>query len=331
MRVGRQTREVPRRVHRAAAVGLVLVTGAAGRIGTVLRGALPERGWSLRSLDVIPVQDERPGEEQIVADVTDLAAMVDAAQGADAVVHLAGVVGESTGRAISHANIEGTYVTLEAARRAGVPRVVLASSNHASGFTPRPGEGLLREEDAPPRPDTYYGIAKVTMEALGSLYHDRYGMDVVCLRIGSAFPEPTTVRQLATWLSPADTVSLVDAALRAPSPGFSVVWGVSAPPLPRPPRPRAPPPHPPHRAAPPPRPGPRLRAGRRRRGLRRSTDRGVRRARSHRSRARAGRRRVHVAGPRRGELRARVGLPVNGDLLVVARDWADDDPHDGDR
>jgi uronate dehydrogenase len=209
-------------------VSLVLVTGAAGRIGTVLRGALPERGWSLRSLDVIPVQDERPGEEQIVADVTDLAAMVDAAQGADAVVHLAGVVGESTWRAISHANIEGTYVTLEAARRAGVPRVVLASSNHASGFTPRPGEGLLREEDAPPRPDTYYGVAKVTMEALGSLYHDRYGMDVVCLRIGSAFPEPTTVRQLATWLSPADTVSLVDAALRAPSPGFSVVWGVSA-------------------------------------------------------------------------------------------------------
>jgi uronate dehydrogenase len=209
-------------------VSLVLVTGAAGRIGTVLRGALPERGWSLRSLDVIPVQDERPGEEQIVADVTDLAAMVDAAQGADAVVHLAGVVGESTWRAISHANIEGTYVTLEAARRAGVPRVVLASSNHASGFTPRPGQGLLREEDAPPRPDTYYGVAKVTMEALGSLYHDRYGMDVVCLRIGSAFPEPTTVRQLATWLSPADTVSLVDAALRAPSPGFSVVWGVSA-------------------------------------------------------------------------------------------------------
>ena len=66
------------------------------------------------------------------------------------------------------------------------------------------------------------------MEALGSLYADRYGMDVVCLRIGSAFPEPTTIRQLSTWLSPADTVSLVDAALTAPSPGFAVVWGVSA-------------------------------------------------------------------------------------------------------
>ena len=207
--------------------GPVLLTGAAGRIGTWLRGGLPERGWAIRSLDVVPMPDERPGEEQVVADVTDLAAMEDAMQGVSAVVHLAGVVGESTWRAISHANIEGTYATLEAARRAGVRHVVLASSNHATGYTSRPAEGLLREADAPPRPDTYYGVAKVAMEALGSLYHDRYGMDVVCLRIGSAFPEPTNTRQLSTWLSPADTVSLVDAALRAPAPGFSVVWGVS--------------------------------------------------------------------------------------------------------
>lgn len=208
--------------------GPVLVTGAAGRIGTVLRGGLPERGWALRSLDIVPVPDVRPGEEQVVADVTDLAAMADAVRGVSAVVHLAGVTGESTWPAISHANIEGTYASLESARRAGVQRVVLASSNHATGFTPRPAAGLLREEDALPRPDTYYGVAKVTLEALGSLYSDRYGMDVVCLRIGSAFPEPTTTRMLATWLSPADTVALVDAALTAPSPGFSVVWGVSA-------------------------------------------------------------------------------------------------------
>ncbi len=207
--------------------GLVLVTGTAGRIGTVLRGGLPERGWAVRSLDVVPIPDVRPGEEDVVADVTDLAAMVDVTQGASAVVHLAGLVGEHPWPGILHANIQGTYATLEAARRAGVPRVVLASSNHATGYTPRPAEGLLRA-DAPPRPDTYYGVSKVTMEALGSLYADRYGMDVVCLRIGSAFPEPMNTRHLATWLSPADTVSLVDAALRAPSPGFAVVWGVSA-------------------------------------------------------------------------------------------------------
>jgi uronate dehydrogenase len=208
--------------------GPVLLTGAAGRIGTVLRGGLPEHGWAVRCLDVVPVADVRPGEEHVVADVTDLAAMVDATRGASAVVHLAGIAGESTWPAISHTNIEGTYCALEAARRAGVPRVVLASSNHATGYTPRPADGMLTEADAPPRPDTYYGVSKVAMEALGSLYVDRYGMDVVCLRIGSALAEPMSTRHLSTWLSPADTVSLVDAALRAPAPGFAVVWGVSA-------------------------------------------------------------------------------------------------------
>ncbi len=208
--------------------GLVLLTGAAGRIGTMLRGGLPERGWAVRCLDVVPVADERPGEEQVVADVADLAAMVDATTGVSAVVHMGGISGESTWPAISHANIDGTYAVLEAARRAGVRRVVLASSNHAVGFSPRPASGLLTEADASPRPDTYYGVSKVAMEALGSLYVDRYGMDVICLRIGTSAHEPTTLRHLATWLSPADTVSLVDAALTAPSPGFAVVWGISA-------------------------------------------------------------------------------------------------------
>jgi uronate dehydrogenase len=208
--------------------GPVLVTGAAGLIGTVLRRGLPEAGWALRSLDVVPVPEPRPGEEHVVADITDLAAMTEAADGAGALVHLAGIASESTWPAIAHTNIEGTYCALEAARRAGVGRVVLASSNHATGYTPRPGSGLLREVDAPHRPDTFYGVSKAAMEALGSLYADRYGLDVVCLRIRSAFPEPTTTRQLSTWLSPGDTVRLVDAALRAPSPGFAVVWGVSA-------------------------------------------------------------------------------------------------------
>ena len=95
----------------------------------------------MRCLDVVPVADVRPGEEHLVADITDLAAMIDAVEGASAVVHMAGISGESTWPAISHANIEGTYAVLEAARRAGVPRVVLASSNHATGYTPRPAPG----------------------------------------------------------------------------------------------------------------------------------------------------------------------------------------------
>jgi uronate dehydrogenase len=206
----------------------VLLTGAAGGIGTVLRGGLPARGWSLRCLDLIPVPDVRPDEEHVVADVADLTAMTDATDGVGAVVHLAAISGESTWDAILHANIQGTYAVLEAARRAGVPRVVLASSNHATGFTPRPQSGALREGDGPARPDTYYGVSKLALEGLGALYADRYGMDVVCLRIGNASPEPSQTRHLAIWLSPDDSVALVDAALRAPAPGFAVVWGVSA-------------------------------------------------------------------------------------------------------
>ena len=126
--------------------GPVLVTGAAGRIGTWLRGGLPERGWAVRSLDVVPVPDTRPGEEQVVADVTDLAAMIDATQGASAVVHMAGIAGESTWAAISHANIEGTYCALEAiaARAAGLEVFGLSMvTNAAAGIT---GEKLDHEE-----------------------------------------------------------------------------------------------------------------------------------------------------------------------------------------
>ena len=205
--------------------GPVLVTGAAGYIGRLLRAGLPERGHAVRSLDVVPITDPRPGEEHLVVDATDLAAVTAAAQGAAALVHMAGIATESSWAAISHANIQGTYVALEAARLAGVPRVVLASSNHATGMSPRSENA---QTDAQPRPDTYYGVSKVTMEALGSLYVDRYGLDVVCLCIGSALPEPMAPRHLSTWLSPTDTVGLVDAALTAPSPGFAVVWGVSA-------------------------------------------------------------------------------------------------------
>jgi uronate dehydrogenase len=208
--------------------GTVLVTGAAGRIGSWLRGGLPEHGWTVRGLDVAEVTDAAPGEQNRVADATDPAAVLDAVTGCTALVHLAGIPTEADWAAIEHSQVESTHVALEAARRAGVQRVVLASSNHATGWTPRPAAGLLTEADSPPRPDTYYGVAKVTMEALGSLYADRYGLDVVCLRIGSALPEPAAVRHLATWLSPGDTVRLVQAALTAPSPGYRVVWGVSA-------------------------------------------------------------------------------------------------------
>ena len=227
---GRPARRVPGRVHRAAAVsGLVLVTGAAGADRHLAARRAARAGWAVRCLDVVPVPDERPGEEQLVADVTDLAAMVDAIQGVAAVVHLAGVVGESTWPAISHANIEGTYSVLEAARRAGVQRVVLASSNHASGFTPRPADGLLREADAPPRPDTYYGVAQGgDGGARARSTHDRYGHGRRLPADRQRLPRADDARAAGHLALPRrQRVPGRRRPEARPRPGFSVVWGVS--------------------------------------------------------------------------------------------------------
>lgn len=213
--------------------GTVLMTGASGAIGRMLRsrlGARAGRGWPLRLADIRRPDPPAPGEQVdvITASVTDLSEMRRACEGTVAVVHLAALPTEGRWTDILDVNIDGTRCVLEAARDAGVPRVVLASSNHAVGFWGRdetPSGGL--PADAYPRPDTYYGVSKVTMEALGRLYHDRYGMDIICLRIGTCAPQPHNARALATWLSPDDAGRLVAAALTVPRPGFRIVWGIS--------------------------------------------------------------------------------------------------------
>ena len=204
----------------------VLMTGAAGKIGRMVRARMA--GRPLRLLDVVPPDPAGPGEdvETMTASVTDDDAMKAACRDVSAVVHLGGISGEAAWETVLDVNVHGTRTVLEAARRAGVPRVVLASSNHAAGFRTR-DDGDPLPAGVPARPDTYYGVSKVAMEALGSLYHDRFGMDVICLRIGTMAERPTAPRALATWLSPDDGTRLVEACLSAPSPGFRVVWGVS--------------------------------------------------------------------------------------------------------
>ncbi|MBO0776247.1 MAG: NAD(P)-dependent oxidoreductase, partial [Actinobacteria bacterium] len=177
----------------------ILITGAAGRIGSMLRPRLARPGRTLRLLDVAGLT-AGPGEEAVQASVTDLAAMTAACQGADAVIHLGAIAEEAPWDQILAVNIQGTYVAFEAARRAGVPRVVYASSNHAAGFTPR--SQFPVPDFAFPAPDTYYGVSKVTGEALAALYHHRYRLDTICLRILSCYDKPVTPRMLSTWLSP---------------------------------------------------------------------------------------------------------------------------------
>jgi uronate dehydrogenase len=225
----------------------VLITGAAGVVGTLMRPRLARAGRVLRLLDLalpdalpnkqgiaLPnkqgIEAAAEGEqvEIVTGSVTDPAAMRAACHGVDAILHLGGQSRESSWDEIVDVNINGTHTVLEAARAEGVGRVILASSNHAVGFRTNAEAG----EDGVPadttaRPDTYYGFSKAAIEALGSLYHDRFGLDVICVRIGSCFPTPPGVRGLTTWLSPDDGGRLFEACLSAPKPGYRVIWGVS--------------------------------------------------------------------------------------------------------
>ncbi len=205
--------------------GWVLVTGAAGTIGSMLRAGLPAYGWRLRLLDTAPMEPASSGEELVAADIRDPAAVAGAMDGVDTVVHLAGIPTEAPFPELLATNIEGTYEVFEAARRSGVRRIVFASSNHAVGFTPR---AELVGVDVPPRPDTYYGVTKVFGEALGRLYVDRYGLQVAALRIGTCRDRPVAPRHLSTWLSPGDMVRLAHACLSAPALTYAVVYGISA-------------------------------------------------------------------------------------------------------
>ena len=208
----------------------VLVTGAAGRIGSHLRSGLPPLGWRLRCLDLAaPAEpDGLPWSIGDDGDIGDPEALAKAMAGVEAVVHLAGQPTEAAWPVIRESNIEGCYQLFEAARRAGVRRQVYASSNHAVGFTPRPaGSGEL-PADTPARPDTLYGVSKVFGEALARYYCDRYGFQVACLRIGTFAERPPDQRSLASWLSPADCARLVDACLRSSALDYALIWGISA-------------------------------------------------------------------------------------------------------
>ncbi|WP_371529879.1 NAD(P)-dependent oxidoreductase [Streptomyces sp. NBC_01283] len=204
----------------------ILLTGAAGGLGTLMRGLLPAYGYELRLLDVRPIEGE---PDAITADLADKKALREAVRGVDAVIHLAGISLESSFDKILRANIEGTYNLYEAALEEGVRRVVFASSNHAVGFTPRPvGDDPLIPVDTPRRPDTFYGLSKSFGEDLAQFYWDKHGMETVSVRIGSCFLEPSNVRMLSVWMSPGDGARLFHAALTAPSVGHTVVYGSSA-------------------------------------------------------------------------------------------------------
>lgn len=203
----------------------ILVTGAAGTIGSALRAVWPRGGESVTFTDIRPADSLRDGERFVVADLADRGQMDALLAGIDAVVHLGGVSKERGWDELQHANIEGTYTLYEAARRAGVRRIVFASSLHVTGFH---DVHTTLTPDTPPRPSTLYGVSKAFGEALARLYWDKFGIEGLVIRIGSFGRRPTSVRALRTWFSVGDFTSLVERALQVKTLGFQQVYGVSA-------------------------------------------------------------------------------------------------------
>ena len=204
----------------------ILLTGAAGYLGGVVRPELRCLAKTLRLSDLTPPQEAPDtGEEFVRADLSDPAQVATAMEGVDAVVHLGGVSVEAAWEPILQANIIGTYNMFEAARQVGVRRFVYASSHHAVGY-------YRREKrvgpDEPVRPDSRYGVSKVFGEAVGRLYADKYGMSVVVQRIGVARLQPQNPRGLIAWMSEQDYVQLTLRCLQASNIHYLVVYGVSA-------------------------------------------------------------------------------------------------------
>jgi uronate dehydrogenase len=208
----------------AASVGVVLITGSEGNIGRVLQRGLTVNGGTLRLFDRC-VGSESTDDNLVVGDLTDFEAVEAVMDGVDTVIHLAGIPEEAPFGELIEDNIRGTYHVFEAARRRGVRRVVFASTNHVVGFYP---SSEVIDDRAVPRPDTLYGVSKAFGEALGRLYHDKFGLEVVSVRIGSFRAEPGSHRELATWLSHDDAIRLFTACITAPRVRYLVVYGVSA-------------------------------------------------------------------------------------------------------
>jgi len=202
----------------------ILITGAAGRLGSRLRPGLAHLASKIRVAGREPFDDLKDHEEQAVFDLADMDATIAATEGCDAIVHFGGAALETPWQTILDSSIRGTYHIYEGARKHGVKRVVYASSVHAIGF--HEVEAHIGV-DAPVRPDSLYGVSKNFVESLSRLYWDKFGIETACLRIFSSFDAPTDRRHLWSFLTYADCVRLVEASLTAPRVGHTIAFGMS--------------------------------------------------------------------------------------------------------
>ena len=212
----------------------VLLTGAAGHVAQLLMPALGD--YSLRLVD----RREPPAEVLASAGLTSTSAdvhvgdlgddsLADAVvKGVDTVVHLAAnPAAPAQWDELRAPNVEMVVTLLEAAHRADVRRVVLASSVHAMGAYVQQERHPV-DPFWPPNPCCAYGATKAFAEAIGRVYSYRTGLSVVCLRFGGVQERPASVGTMASWIGPADLRHLVVRSIEADDIGFGVYHGVSA-------------------------------------------------------------------------------------------------------
>jgi uronate dehydrogenase len=201
----------------------ILITGAAGDVGTHLRRELATR-YRIIASDLRDPKETFKGQAFKRADISRMADALRITRGVDAIVHLGGYSVEGPWEGILSANLIGCYNVFEAARRNGVKRIVFPTSNHATGFYPR---SQTIDHRVYPKPDSRYGVSKVFGEALGSLYADKYGMQFLMVRIGNVNPVPIDKRRLSIWISPRDIAQLVTIGIEHPDIRFEIVYGIS--------------------------------------------------------------------------------------------------------
>ncbi len=202
----------------------LLLTGAAGQLGTELRKRLKPYCRVLRVSDQQDLGQAQAGEELMPTDLANAADMQNLLKQVDAVVHLGGISTEQAWEPILASNIVGMVNLYEAARLQGTKRIVFASSNHVTGFY---RQDQVIDTKMPPKPDGFYGVSKAFGEDLAEMYWARWGIETVSVRIGSALPAPKDRRMLATWISLDDLERLVVSALTAPIVGHTIIFGMS--------------------------------------------------------------------------------------------------------
>lgn len=201
----------------------ILITGAAGDVGTHLRRELAGK-YKIRASDLRDLKESFKGQRFARADISRMSDAMRITKGVDAIVHLGGYSVEGPWEGILSANIVGCYNIFEAARRNGVKRILFPTSNHATGFYRR---NHTIDHRVYPKPDSRYGVSKVFGEALASLYADKYGMEMFCMRIGNVNPTPIDKRRLSLLFTPRDLAQLVTIGIEHPKIRFEIVYGVS--------------------------------------------------------------------------------------------------------